>query len=176
MVPRADEFECQGQRSKVKVTRDKNARCHSHHLRQRTNGTRSLQTTSRSSGRHHSVAAGGFRRPACGVCFIKNLYSVALVFLCNLLNKYHLTDQVIFFTQNVNQRTLGKAHTSSIVSLTARGWCAIPTKGPFNTRERAYSRESVAMELIESNDDVQVQTARIRACPRGVKAFRACPC
>jgi len=114
---------------------------------------------------------------ACMRCmFHKNLYSVALVFLCNLLNEYHLTDRVIFFTQNVNQRTLGKAHTSSTVSLTARGWCAIPTKGPFNTRERAYSRESVAMELIESNDDVQVQTARIRACPRGVKAFRACPC
>ena len=32
---------------------------HSHHPRQRRKGTRSLQVTSRSSGRHHSVPAGG---------------------------------------------------------------------------------------------------------------------
>ena len=31
MVPRSDEFECQGQRSKVKVTRDKKRAVHSHH-------------------------------------------------------------------------------------------------------------------------------------------------
>ena len=56
---RSDEFECQGQRSKVKVTGDKNRAVHSYRPRQRRNGTRSLQMTSRSSGRNHSVAAGG---------------------------------------------------------------------------------------------------------------------
>jgi len=39
LVPRSEEFECQGQRSKVNVTRDKNALCTPITPRQRRNGT-----------------------------------------------------------------------------------------------------------------------------------------
>jgi len=67
LVRRSDEFECQGQRSKVNVTRDKKCAVHSHHPRQERmvrfaawrTVTRLLQTTSLSSRRDHSVAAGG---------------------------------------------------------------------------------------------------------------------
>ena len=55
--PRSDEFECQGQRSRSPGT--KNALCTVITPRQRRNGTRSLQIMSRTSRRHHSVAAGG---------------------------------------------------------------------------------------------------------------------
>jgi len=51
LVPRSDEFECQGQRSKVKVSRDKNALCTSITHRQRRNGTCWMQTTSCTSRR-----------------------------------------------------------------------------------------------------------------------------
>jgi len=52
LVPCSDEFKCQGQRSKVKITRDKfppHWKC---------TVTRSLQITSQSSRGDHSVAAG----------------------------------------------------------------------------------------------------------------------
>jgi len=58
-VSRSNECEDQGQRSKVNVTTDKNARGNSVTPRQQRNGTRLLQMTSHSSGRHHSIAAGG---------------------------------------------------------------------------------------------------------------------
>jgi len=38
LLPGSDEFECQGQRSKSKITRDKKRAVHSHHPRRRTNG------------------------------------------------------------------------------------------------------------------------------------------
>jgi len=44
---------------KIKFTRDKNALSIHITLRQRRNGMRSPQMTSRSGRRHHSVAAGG---------------------------------------------------------------------------------------------------------------------
>jgi len=47
LILRSDEFECQGQRSKVKVTRDKKALCTSNTARCGRNGTPSLQITSR---------------------------------------------------------------------------------------------------------------------------------
>ena len=49
LVPRSNEFECQGQRAKVKVTMDK--KC--------TNGMRSVQITSCCSRRDHFVAVEG---------------------------------------------------------------------------------------------------------------------
>jgi len=55
LVPRSDEFECQGQKSKVKVTRDKDALYTAIIHWQRRNGTRWLQITSRTSRRDHSV-------------------------------------------------------------------------------------------------------------------------
>jgi len=54
-----EDFECQGQRPTIKVTRDKNALCTPITTRQRTNGMRSQQTTSSGSGRDHPIAAGG---------------------------------------------------------------------------------------------------------------------
>ena len=62
---RARKSECQGQRSKVKITRDKKRAVHSGH---------SPQATSSSSGRDHSVTAG-----AC-VRFMFGKTSLALVF------------------------------------------------------------------------------------------------
>jgi len=47
LVPRSDDSECQGQRSKVKVTRDKKRAVRSHHPRQPRNESRWLQITSR---------------------------------------------------------------------------------------------------------------------------------
>jgi len=47
---------------------------HSHHPRQRQNGTCLLQITSGSSGRDNSVAAGGWCwGPVCGLCLVKDL-------------------------------------------------------------------------------------------------------
>jgi len=53
LVPRWDDFECQGERSKVKVTKDKFPSLWKCIV------TRWLQMTSRSNRRDHSVAAGG---------------------------------------------------------------------------------------------------------------------
>ena len=84
LVPRSNEYECQGrcacqgqycrypatkgEKSKVKVTKDKERAVHSHHPLPGSDGmvrsaawrivTRSLQTTSLSSRRDYSVAAG----------------------------------------------------------------------------------------------------------------------
>jgi len=49
LVPRSDESECQGQRSKVKVTRNKKHAVRTHHRQQRQNGMHSLQITSSTS-------------------------------------------------------------------------------------------------------------------------------
>jgi len=69
--PRLDEFECQGQRSKFKVTEDK------FHPHWKCIVMRSLQIRSCSSRRDHSVAAGGDgnaqRRSACRLRLVKHL-------------------------------------------------------------------------------------------------------
>jgi len=71
-------------------------------LRQRANGMRSLQTTSRSSGRDHSVAAGGGAviSAAC-VRFMFGKTSLALVFimvaLCNRADHYIFALFLSFF-------------------------------------------------------------------------------
>jgi len=57
-VPRSYEFECQGQRSRSPGT--KNALCSLITPGSGRNGTRLLQTTSRSSRRDHCVAVGGW--------------------------------------------------------------------------------------------------------------------
>jgi len=55
---------------------------HSNHPRQRRNGTRSLQMTSRNSRRDHSVAAGvWFRGPVCGLFGKTSLAVVLVLFL-----------------------------------------------------------------------------------------------
>jgi len=73
------ECQCQGQRSKVKVTRDRNALSAVDIPQVRTNGMRSLQTTCSSSGRAHFVAARGyFRGRACVRCMFGES-SLALV-------------------------------------------------------------------------------------------------
>jgi len=80
LVPRLDEFECQGQRSRSPGT--KNALYTSITPRPRPNGTHSQQMTSRSGKWHHSVSAGGgglFRQPCVRCMFGKT--SLALVFL-----------------------------------------------------------------------------------------------
>ena len=59
LVPRSDEFECQGQRSRSQGTKTRCALLSGYHPRQRRNGMRSLQITSCSSRRDHSVAGGG---------------------------------------------------------------------------------------------------------------------
>jgi len=78
LILSSDEFERQGQKSKVKVTRNKKRAVHSNHPRQRRDGTRSLQITSRSSRRQHSVAA---RVVISGTCvrFMFGKTSLALV-------------------------------------------------------------------------------------------------
>jgi len=66
LVLRFDEFECQGQRSKDKVTRDKNAMCTQNTPRCGQNGTPSLQITSRKQqARRFHRCRGCLRRAAC---------------------------------------------------------------------------------------------------------------
>jgi len=88
LVPRSDilKFKVKGQGHQGQ----KHA-VHTDHTRQRRNRTRSLQMTSRSSGRHHSVAAGEVISAAC-VLSMFGKTSLALVirphfisFLCSLL-------------------------------------------------------------------------------------------
>jgi len=73
LIRRSDVFEYQGQGSKVKVTRDKNA-LSSADTPVRSNGMRSLKTACSSSGRAYFLAAREcFRGLACGVCLVKHL-------------------------------------------------------------------------------------------------------
>jgi len=62
-----------GPHSVSKVSRDKNA-LDSHHFRLWWNGMHSLQITSVSSRRGHSVTARGwYQWSACGLCSVKHL-------------------------------------------------------------------------------------------------------
>ena len=67
-----------GQRSRLLGTK---SAVHSHHPRQRRNGTYSLQMTLRSGRRHHSVAARGWCRRPCVRCMFGKT-SLALVWIC----------------------------------------------------------------------------------------------
>jgi len=73
LVLRSVEFECQGQKSKVKVTRDKNALCSQNTPPCGWNGTASLQITSRKQQARRydhcrGVSLPGYViRSACGV-------------------------------------------------------------------------------------------------------------
>jgi len=65
LVLRADEFECQGQKSKVKVTRDKKGTVHSQPPRYGRNGTPSLQITSRKQQTRRFDRCRGVSSPEC---------------------------------------------------------------------------------------------------------------
>jgi len=88
--PSVGEFEGQGQRSRSPWT--KNARGNTITPRQRRNGTRSLQMTSRSSGRHHSVASRGMISTACVrfMC-IKTSLVYFLLFRCSNCSRFMQT-------------------------------------------------------------------------------------
>ena len=59
LVPRSDEFECQGQRSRSPGTKDALSSPVTPPPAAYTNGMRSLQTSCSGSGRHHSVPSRG---------------------------------------------------------------------------------------------------------------------
>jgi len=81
LVPRSDQFECQGQRSRSPGT--KNALCTAIAPPQRRNGARWLQITSRTSRRHHSIASGVISAACVRALFGKT--SLALVSLLILI-------------------------------------------------------------------------------------------
>ena len=76
-----------GQRSRLLGTK---SAVHSHHPRQRRNGTHSLQMTLRSGRRHHSVAVRGWFRRSCVRCMFGET-SLALVWICFSSFCYMLT-------------------------------------------------------------------------------------
>jgi len=65
LVLRSDEFECQGQKSNVKVTRLKNTLCTHNTPGHRPNGTRSLLITSRKQQTRRFRRCRGVTSPAC---------------------------------------------------------------------------------------------------------------
>jgi len=67
--PRSDEFECQGQRSKVKVTGDKKNEKVRHFVRESSSGAQCSCGICFSSGPWGAVLGG----LACGVCLVKHL-------------------------------------------------------------------------------------------------------
>jgi len=69
-VPLSDKFECQGQRSKVKVTRDKKRAVHSHHPWQWRNGPVCCM--------QHVTMHCQRGQPACCLCLVKHLWSSVL--------------------------------------------------------------------------------------------------
>ena len=72
LVPRSDEFECQTQSLKVKVTRDKNARCTPVTPRQRTNGALAANVNQQRTGPFRRCRRGVISGLAYGLSLVKH--------------------------------------------------------------------------------------------------------